>query len=131
MNVWRCAKLNDNEIIKALECCKRAAVRQCEGCPYKERSSCAFELRRDALDLINRQQAEIERLKLEVEAVDELINPLPFKSNFDRAIETAKSEAIKEFAERLKGMHRHNTTSVTSLVTVFDNINNLVKEMTE
>lgn len=40
-----------------------------------------------------------------------------------------KAEAYKEFAERLKDMHKHNTTSVVSLVTVFDNINNLLKEM--
>lgn len=36
---------------------------------------------------------------------------------------------IKEFAKRLKDKHKHNKTSVVSLVTVFDNINELVKEM--
>lgn len=40
-----------------------------------------------------------------------------------------KSEGRKEFAERLKDMYKHNTTSITSLVTLFDNINNLLKEM--
>lgn len=44
-------------------------------------------------------------------------------------IEKIKSEAVKEFAERLKDKHKHNKTSVVSLVTVFDNINKLVKEM--
>ena len=51
---------------------------------------------------IETQNAEIERLQLEIEAVNELINPLPFKSNFDKAIETAKVEAYKEFLPLLE-----------------------------
>lgn len=68
-----------------------------------------FKVAKDILGHISRQQAEIERLKEEnqklnlmVEAIDDYISPLPFKTNFDNAIETAKSDAVNEFVERLK-----------------------------
>ena len=140
--------MTDNEIIKAFECCDIKGV--CNNCPFKnDRESCE-RLGDLVLDLINRQKAEnsnltsrltslqndltsakaeIERLTAMVEAAEDYLHPLPFKNAFDEEIAKAKAEAIKEFAERLKGMHRHNTTSVVSLVTVFDNINNLVDEM--
>lgn len=80
--------MTDNEIIKALECCKPKQNRNCGDCPaYDLGNFCAAELRENALDLINRQKkAEIEKLK------------------------SAKSEAIKEFADRLKekdGYYNH------------------------
>ena len=69
--------MTDNEIIKALECCIKAETRgDCEemGCPASTKQGCQFYLRtdddyentiyieilKDALDLINRQKAEIE-----------------------------------------------------------------------
>ena len=45
--------------------------------------------RAEAIDLINRQKAEIEKVK-------------PIHNSFERELECAKQEAIKEFAERLK-----------------------------
>lgn len=55
--------MTDNEIIKALECCKD---RDCLNCPMLAKEFC-FGLCGDlvscVLDLINRQKAEIERLK--------------------------------------------------------------------
>ena len=57
--------MTDNEIIKALECCGNESWSSCHHCPYRENRferHCAFELSHDALDLINRQNAEIERL---------------------------------------------------------------------
>ncbi|MBQ8540552.1 MAG: hypothetical protein IJ435_03650 [Clostridia bacterium] len=96
---------------------------------YKEHNPRCLEITgKNALDLINRQKAEIERLQLEVEAVNELINPLPFKSNFDKAIETAKAEAIKEFAERLK---RNIGFLELPNVVVRGHIDNIIKELTE
>lgn len=78
-------------------------------------------------ELLAEKNAEIERL-------EDLLKR--HQRNTDRirliTAETAKkikAEAYKEFAERLKDMHKCNTTSVVSLVTVFDNINNLVKEL--
>jgi hypothetical protein len=55
---------NDNDIIKALERC-RIGKREndCKKCPlYGRVPACVGYLVQDALDLINRQKAEIERL---------------------------------------------------------------------
>ena len=59
--------MTDNEIIKALEC---ASYYDCDKCPHHQencddRIADQYELSKDALDLINRLQAEIERLKAE------------------------------------------------------------------
>lgn len=52
--------MTDNEIIKALECCSNGEP--CANCPYQKQCD-ETDLAEIALDLINRQQAEIERLK--------------------------------------------------------------------
>ena len=55
-------KLTDEEIIKTLECCADSENYQCNKCPLYancEKTSIA----KNALDLIKRQKAEIERLK--------------------------------------------------------------------
>jgi hypothetical protein len=56
--------MTDKEIIKALECCRDGLLNPafCKECPYYEKEICAVVSTNDALDLINRQQAEIERL---------------------------------------------------------------------
>ena len=56
-------KLTDNEIVKALECCK-GDIADCPNCPYD--SICGNHDNKmliDTLNLINRQKAEIERLE--------------------------------------------------------------------
>ena len=58
--------MTDNEIIKALECCTYSLGVMCKKCPSKttlQGLGCRNKLSIAALDLINRQQAEIERLK--------------------------------------------------------------------
>ena len=77
----------------------------------------------DKLEQFDRQKAEIERLQKHTKEGIVLARQLPELAS------AIQAEAIKEFAERLKDKHKHNTTSVVSLVTVFDNINTLVKEM--
>ena len=54
-------KFTDEEVIKALECCTTSA--DCEECPYYAHPVCNVARSKDALDLINRQRAEIEGLK--------------------------------------------------------------------
>ena len=56
--------MTDKEIIKALECCIKHT--ECPECPMKGTRNCISELNKNALDLINRQQAEIERLTVEL-----------------------------------------------------------------
>ena len=56
--------MTDNEIIKALECCD---YYKCFSCPLRRDNNCLYNLRNYAIDIINRQKAEIERLNAELE----------------------------------------------------------------
>ncbi len=58
--------MTDKEIIKALETC---ILGDCQGCFYGDTNQrgCTDDLMKNALDLINRQQAEIERLQKSVD----------------------------------------------------------------
>ncbi len=126
--------MTDNEIIKALECCERAE--NCGHChydqDYKEMKDCTSALAKDALALINRQKAEIERLKKFIEEDQGLILKLtgvPVEE-YNQKIRT---EAIKEFAERLKATFppREDDRCTLDDCYTLDLIDNLVKEMTE
>lgn len=68
-----------------------------------------FDLLFTIVYLLNDQIAENDRLREEnikqkamLEAIDNEMMPLPFETDFDKAIKTAKSEAIKEFVNMLK-----------------------------
>ena len=112
--------MTDNEIIKALECCNRPANQtSCDDCPYQfSTKKCSNLLIKDAIDLINRQQAEIEELKTQRRVLAFL-----YKEERKRR-KTDKAEAIKEFVERLKG-HSNGEFIFTTVKLV----ENLVKEM--
>ena len=88
--------LTDNEIVKALECRVKG---KCPECPYFHSYPCdkCKKLDKDTLDLINRLQAENERLK---EEVKEHIKKSVAKRKYDKAL--IKAEAYKEFAEKLQ-----------------------------
>lgn len=90
--------MTDNEIIKMLEICTGDTT-GCGGCPLNDPPSDCTILDRAVLDLIKRQRAEIAK---------------------------AKSEAITEFAERLKEKY-----GVLDVVVTLDDtdIDNLVEEM--
>lgn len=56
--------MTDEQIIRALECCKEICAPPCGKCPLNDaEGTCEEELIGYALDLINRQKAEIENLK--------------------------------------------------------------------
>lgn len=121
--------MTDNEIIKALECCTGYDCENCKAlkyCDYMHPGALA----RASLNLINRQKEEIEKLKQENDFFHKTIT-----ENAQRAlevaveeIEKAKSEAIKEFAERLK----EKFGIADCIVTVNNNdIDELIEEMTE
>lgn len=62
--------MTDNEIIKALKCCGRKHNEKndtyCKECQFKNYLPCVAFLCDRTIDLINRQQAEIERLTTEI-----------------------------------------------------------------
>ena len=112
--------MTDNEIIKALEYCK----------------DCSANLNVEIIDLITRQQSEIERLKECPKCVYEydgeiteycVQGPCP---NF-KTVEQIKSEAYKEFAERLKE-HAYLDNGITGfqdMVVDLSDIENIADEM--
>lgn len=95
-------KLTDNEIIKALERCGQH--RECCYCNSLEECGNKRVLTASVLDLINRKDAEVERLN----AVSEICGECHQK--YAEKIAKAKSEAIKELAERLKNEIISDTT---------------------
>lgn len=131
-------KLTDAEIIKALEDYKNSKILQTENGVISIG---------DILDLINRKDAEIERLKRELISADEVIgyreaeikrlqevttntvnSSIRFGLDKEQEIRKAKSEAYKEFAERL---HQKCKKYPYTLPSVFTNIEITYKELTE
>lgn len=141
--------MTHKEIIKALECCKPGNDEGCLNCPLDNFSlpDCAERLSKESIDLINRQQAEIEQWKEEANR---------YQTLWCEDVQFARAEAIKEFAERLKKeiyTNIKNNTMTKSqyiaenykclscdfiatsrgknegLKTAFKLVNNLVKEM--
>ena len=92
---------------------------------------------KSTVDLINRQKAEVERLTAKILVKDNVNYYNTAQLRIAREeLRTAKSEAIKEFAERLKKSIyvRENGFDVSDIIllTRIDNsIDNLVKEKTE
>lgn len=102
--------MTDNEIIKAWECCNKlnhnewsANQKICkEECPYK--ANCYDEenninMTTDAIDLINRQKAEIEELTKLLRSRHRVIELL--EGRIISLPDEVRAEAIKDFAERL------------------------------
>ena len=166
--------MTDNEIIQALECCiKSTSGNDCEdlNCPACDEIGCRFmnqsteyypesliqEMGKAALDLINRQKAEIDRLRyILVNFMGELFDwgnkngvdtgifaqTAILGKEKDDAVKQIKSEAYREFAERVKQISKEvivpyiADTSIQEHKTgVFwyraEDFDNLVKEMTE
>ena len=89
---------------------------------------------RETLDLITRQKAEIERLeKIRAKQADIIGEERGQKYELLNKICKAKSEALKELAERLKGKKQKVFTAIHDCIyaVTVDNINSTVKEMTE
>lgn len=137
--------MTDNEIISIDE-----AIRHCE--TYFERDDLYrkehkqlakwLEELKESYNTINRQASKNERLALELdiskalhkEAVAERDFYCHQMIRFESMFKTAKSEAIKEFVERLKEiiythMDRVDVDGVVLLKRIDDSIDNLVKEM--
>jgi DNA-directed RNA polymerase specialized sigma54-like protein len=111
--------MTDNEIKKVLECC---ISYDCKNCTVED---CKDPLRQ-ALDLINRQQAEIERLTILAKLGN--MRADDYRAMRDKC-NTTRAEAIKEFAERLKINYSKPLFAVGSYNEFIREVDNLVKEM--
>ena len=119
--------MTDNEIMKSLDACDNCF---CENCSYKPKLIyCREELCKDALGLINRQKEEIERLQETIDSICIFVKETAV--NRGSPIKTLKSEAIKEFAERLKNVSERDLTYSCPEIVTTEDIDRLVKEMTE
>lgn len=117
--------IDERKILNDLRCCTISGERDCANCTQTNWLSCRDSLMRGALELIESQRAEIERLR-----------------GYDKHIAKAKVTAIKEFAETLWDKLICNAEVTYDLpddfcVDVFDEnqtsviIDDLVKKMTE
>ena len=116
--------LTDEQIIKAMQCVIGNGV-SCSECEYQKVlpfPSCRRMCAEQALDIIKKKNAEIERLQnrnkfLEIEYKNQ-------GNLFWARVQTSNLEAIKDFAERLKkGLGFGHFIRA-------EDIDNLVKEMT-
>ena len=115
-------KLTDEEIIKGLECCKDCSINLNFEIVQKieDKNKEILEL----IDIINRQNAEIERLKKDVSVARDA-----YISIQDR-YEHTKAESYKEFAERLnEGAQIADCFDSYNMVVGTHFIDNLLKEM--
>ena len=87
--------MTTEDIKKALECYLDA---ECYKCPLLKDSECRTNLVSAIIDLIDRKQAEIERLNKEVETEIDKLNAE--KNDVMYYKDQIKSEAIKEFEEK-------------------------------
>lgn len=114
-------KYTDEEVIKALEVCVDNS--SCKECPINPNHGnygyCTNLALTYAIDLINRQKAELEDLR-EIVFTDR-----------SEAIKNLKAEAIKEFAEKLKEKAYVNKPYGVGKSVDECDIDALVKEMTE
>ena len=118
-------KYTDEEIIKALEC--HINAEDCVGCEMFGRCD-EIILTKLVLDLINRQKAEIERLRAKVETRTQ--EKLALGGVYTQKLKTAKAEAYKEFAEKLENEINIRTTySREQDKNVIRIMHNLLKEM--
>jgi hypothetical protein len=98
--------MTDNEIIKAVICC---TAFDCGNCPLKDIpdiEECERKCKEDALGLINRQKAEIERLKKEAVGIsartlkrfEKEIKDVQFTIGQTWEIQCALKDVLKEMA---------------------------------
>ena len=106
--------MNDNDIIKALECC--VDQMNCRKCPLyvPGDGDCVDIVKIRALAIINRQNAEIEKLQRKLDCcieentflrryigIHEERSISQIIADYKGIIATAQDEAIKEFVDRL------------------------------
>lgn len=118
--------LTNEDIISSLKVI--ATTRNCNECKIRNckwgTCNCEQITANAALELINRQKSEIERLQKEVNLVS-----IQFQDLQERTDEV-KTEAYKEFAKRLESYVLFNKKCEMSVLS-FENISNFYKEMVD
>lgn len=125
--------MTDEQIIKATDVCRTPNT--CRGCPYHVlgTAGCISILMKDVFDFINRQKAEIGRVTEKYNCQQTVYADLSKIINEQaKELKQAKSEAIKEFAERLKNntFLAKEKNSVEHIIWIYE-IDKIVKEITE
>lgn len=124
--------MTDKEIIKALECC-HSTKGGCKDCPlnYRRSTDCVDYLEENALDLIRRQQAEINQFA----EADKMVFDLKTVKN-DDDIKAIQRDTVVNFAEKLKREKFCRLTeydeggwAAERLAVKVDDIDELVNEM--
>lgn len=145
--------MTDNEIIKVFKyCLLDDEFNGCRNCSAHQDDRCTIpDLGQEILQLFDRQRAENEKLKIELQAMrnaangykaeikrlkDYNENLITANTELSNEILEIKSEAIKEFTERLKESiyaqeNRVDIDGIILLTRIDKCIDNLVKEMTE
>ena len=112
--------MTDEQVIKALECCTKKYG--CCDCPLENDELCMITINKEALSLIKRQQAVIERLQ-------EIANP-----KCQQCVEQTRKNGIVEFANELQRRMFYWTKDFknnSECIAAEREVDDLVKEMTE
>lgn len=120
--------MTDNDIKKALECCLSKNYEDCKVCPTKDLSTdyleCRNKLRENALDYINRLEAENETLRTCVE------NNFVIRKDGKSPLSLLKIKAYKELLNCLESrlVSKTKMTAFGYEIAIIE-IKNLLKEM--
>lgn len=125
--------MTEQEAIKALKTCTTEA---CENCPMDGYANCITSLEEAVLELVERQQSEIEELTTEVENLKKQVewltgynqNLMSANTALSEEILIAKIEAYKEFAEKA-AIALANAYSPEYAHWIDDTLNNLLEEL--
>ena len=131
--------MTDKEIIQMFAICTDPYNRCCKGCPFEKDESCYNLLENKVLDLLNRQQTEINMLKIDLKNVQEyeeywyreaqrlakqIINMQEYI--YDRV----RFETIDELKAKLKEKEFSFPSEMgTDYVVTISDINNILTEM--
>ena len=110
------------EIVQTLELCSSSS---CDDCYYCNTGIPCLNLYRQARDLINRQQAEIEKLQNDLN----IWKDIAYRET--SYVEKARVAAVKEFTERLvtEKYYTGNPTGYGTYAVMVDTINKIAEKM--
>lgn len=127
-------ELKPEDVVKALECCSDCDCyneRLQEDCPFSNVPFCNNYLRKQSLALLREKDAEIERLTAQIEHCDACDRIGLTHTEHMYCIKQAKSEAIAEFAERLKSEVNGGQFASYKGLEIRNVIDQIAKEMKE